>query len=108
MSPDFTPVQTVLSGRWTLKVLSAAEQGGRFGDLQERLYPIARGTLSKELQSLEALELLHRTVYTEFPPRVEYHLTGRGQALLRILRALISDPSGGSAEASPAPHPPHW
>ena len=108
MSPDFTPVQTVLSGRWTLKVLSAAELGGRFGDLQGRLSPIARGTLSKELQNLEALELLKRTVYSEFPPRVEYRLTNRGQALLRILRPLISDPSGGSAGASPAPPPPHW
>ncbi len=108
MAPDFSPVQTVLSGRWTLPVLLAAESGGRFGEIQALLGPIARGTLSKELQTLSDLKLLTRTTYSEFPPRVEYHLTARGQSLLQLLRPLISDPSACSAEASPVQCLPHW
>ena len=61
MAPDFSSVQKVLSGRWTLNVLLAAESGGRFGELQSRLGPIARGTLSKELQTLTELELITKT-----------------------------------------------
>ncbi len=108
MVPDFSSVQQVLSGRWTLPVLMAAEAGGRFGEIQGALGPIARGTLSKELQTLSDLKLLTRTTYSEFPPRVEYHLTPQGQALLQILRPLASDSSVGSAEASPARCLPHW
>ena len=107
MAPDFSSVQQVLSGRWTLPVLMAAETGGRFGEIQSALGSIARGTLSKELQTLSDLKLLTRTTYSEFPPRVEYQLTPRGQGLLRILRPLASDPSVCSDEASPAQCLPH-
>lgn len=108
MAPDFSSVQKVLSGRWTLNVLLAAESGGRFGELQGRLGPIARGTLSKELQTLTELELITKTVYSEFPPRVEYQLTERGKSLTPLLRPLASDPSACSAGASPAQCLPHW
>ena len=108
MVPDFSSVQQVISGRWTLPVLMAAESGGRFGEIQSVLGSIARGTLSKELQTLSDLKLLTRTTYSEFPPRVEYHLTARGQTLLQILRPLASDPSVCSAEAFPVQCLPHW
>lgn len=108
MAPDFSSVQQVLSGRWTLPVLMAAETGGRFGEIQSALGSIARGTLSKELQTLSDLKLLTRTTYSEFPPRVEYQLTPRGQGLLRILRPLASDPSVCSDEAFPVQCLPHW
>ncbi len=108
MAPDFSSVQQVLSGRWTLPVLMAVETGGRFGEIQSALSSIARGTLSKELQVLLDLKLLTRTTYSEFPPRVEYHLTPRGQALLQILRPLASDPSVCSDEAFPVQCLLHW
>ena len=108
MAPDYSTVQQVLSGRWTLPVLMAAEKGGRFGEIQSALGSIARGTLSKELQTLSDLKLLTRTTYSEFPPRVEYQLTPRGQGLLRILRPLASDPSVCSDEAFPVQCLPHW
>lgn len=108
MAPDFSSVQQVLSGRWTLPVLMAAETGGRFGEIQSALGSIARGTLSKELQTLSDLKLLTRTTYSEFPPRVEYQLTPRGQGLLQILRPLASDPSACSDEAFPVQCLPHW
>lgn len=108
MAPDFSSVQQVLSGRWTLQVLAAAQAGGRFGEIQSNLGAIARGTLSKELQTLLDLKLLTRTTYSEFPPRVEYQLTDRGQSLLQILRPLTCDPSACSAAASPVQSLPHW
>ena len=108
MAPDFSSVQQVLSGRWTLQVLMTAETGGRFGEIQSALGSIARGTLSKELQTLSDLKLLTRTTYSEFPPRVEYQLTPRGQGLLQILRPLASDPSACSDEAFPVQCLPHW
>ena len=108
MAPDFSSVQKVLSGRWTLNVLLAAESGGRFVEIQSRLVPIARGTLSKELQTLTELELITKTVYSEFPPRVEYQLTERGKSLTPLLRPLASDPSACSAGAFPVQCLPHW
>ena len=108
MVPDFSSVQKVLSGRWTLNVLLAAESGGRFGEIQGRLGTIARGTLSKELQTLTELELITKTVYSEFPPRVEYQLTERGKSLTPLLRPLASDSSACSAGAFPVQCPPHW
>lgn len=45
-------------------------------------------TLTERLRRMEGQGLLRRTVYPEIPPRVEYALTAKGEALLPILDAI--------------------
>ena len=45
-------------------------------------------TLTERLKMLVNNEVLVRQVYAESPPRVEYSLTEKGQALIPVLEAL--------------------
>lgn len=45
-------------------------------------------SLSKRLKSLHTEGIVDRTRFAEFPPRVEYNLTAKGEALIPVLHAL--------------------
>ena len=60
----------------------------RFNELQRYLKKVADKTLSRNLKELEADDLIHRAVYPQIPPRVEYSLTERGHSLVRVLDKL--------------------
>ena len=60
----------------------------RFNEMQRYLGRIADKTLSMSLKELEADGLIHREMYPEIPPRVEYTLTDRGHSLVAVLDKL--------------------
>ena len=60
----------------------------RFNEMQRYLGRVADKTLSQNLKELERDGLVHREMYPEIPPKVEYTLTGRGQSLVRVLDQL--------------------
>lgn len=62
----------------------------RFNALQRYLGKIADKTLSATLKELERDRLIHRKMYPEMPPRVEYTLTERGHSLMRVLDQLCT------------------
>ena len=62
----------------------------RFNALQRYLGKIADKTLSATLKELERDGLIHRKMYPEMPPRVEYTLTERGHSLMRVLDQLCT------------------
>ena len=62
----------------------------RFNALQRYLGKIADKTLSTTLKELERDGLIHRKMYPEMPPRVEYTLTERGHSLMRVLDQLCT------------------
>ncbi|HCM64217.1 MAG TPA: MarR family transcriptional regulator [Morganella sp. (in: Bacteria)] len=62
----------------------------RFNELRRHLVFITPRMLTKQLRELEAAELIHREVYPQVPPKVEYSLTAAGESLTPILLMLKS------------------
>ena len=60
----------------------------RFNEMQRYLGRVADKTLSQNLKELERDGLIHREMYPEIPPKVEYTLTARGHALVAVLDKL--------------------
>ncbi|KEO74230.1 winged helix-turn-helix transcriptional regulator [Anditalea andensis] len=78
-----------VEGRWKLLILFAlSEKPKRFKQLSREVNGITDKTLSKELKSLEANELIRREVYDTFPPTVEYSITTHGLSLEKVLDEL--------------------
>jgi len=80
----------MIGERWTILILRDLLLQGprRYLDFQESLAGIAPNTLSARLKDMEASGLIARKLYSEHPPRLEYHLTDKGKSLGPVLRAL--------------------
>jgi DNA-binding HxlR family transcriptional regulator len=80
----------LIGERWTVLILRDLFLEGprRFQDFQESLTGVAPNTLSARLKDMEASGLIERKLYSEHPPRLEYHLTDRGKSLGPVLKAL--------------------
>jgi DNA-binding HxlR family transcriptional regulator len=88
------PIRDILSrlgDKWSLLVLTTLYSNGtmRFNDIQRSLGDISQRMLTVTLRSLEADGLVHREVYPEVPPRVEYRLTDSGGDLMPYLNNLV-------------------
>ncbi len=62
----------------------------RFNEMRRYLGSVSDKTLSQTLRELERDGLIHREMYPEIPPKVEYTLTARGQSLVRVLDQLCT------------------
>ncbi|MBD2326547.1 helix-turn-helix domain-containing protein [Alkalinema sp. FACHB-956] len=86
------PIQytlTVLEGKWALPILRELFSGPkRTHTLVDALPGISTKTLMQRLRSLEKQGLVHRQVYAEVPPHVEYWLTDKGREIQPVLVAL--------------------
>ena len=60
----------------------------RFNEMQRYLKRVSDKTLSQNLKELERDGLIHREMYPEIPPKVEYTLTERGHSLVKVLDQL--------------------
>ena len=76
----------IVGQKWTaLLVHDLSEGPRRFSELERACPGISPRTLSERLRWLESGEILVRRSYPESPPRVEYGLTEKGEALLPII-----------------------
>ena len=71
-----------------LLVHDLSEGPRRFSELERSCVGISPRTLSERLRALEDEGIVMRRSYPESPPRVEYELTDKGQALLPIINAM--------------------
>ncbi|GAA3926425.1 helix-turn-helix domain-containing protein [Actinomadura viridis] len=79
----------VIGGKWKVLILWALhERPCRFGELRRLLPGITEKVLASHLRELENDGVVHREVYAEVPPRVEYSLTPRGVSLNQALEPL--------------------
>jgi DNA-binding HxlR family transcriptional regulator len=85
-------VQTTLSvieGHWKLPILFRLLGGTRrFGELRKHLPAATQRMLTLHLRELERDGLIHREVYREVPPKVEYSMTELGRSLEPLLRFM--------------------
>jgi DNA-binding HxlR family transcriptional regulator len=81
----------IISGKWTLLVIRDLAAGSRrFCELERSLEGISPRTLSLRLRALEEQGIVERHTYPEVPPRVEYALTGKGEALVPLIEDMRS------------------
>src|SRR5947199_6565628 len=79
----------IVCGKWTLLLIRDLAEGcSRFCELERSLEGISPRTLSLRLRALEEEGIVERRTYPEVPPRVEYQLTEKGEALLPIIEAM--------------------
>ena len=100
-------LQAVIGGKWKILILwyVAFYKVQRFGELMRRLDGITQSTLTKQLRELEGDGFLHRKVYSEIPPRVEYSLTELGQSFIPVLETMMAWSEGhifGSDPSQPS------
>lgn len=78
---------TVMGGKWKPIVLYHLGQTGvqRYSELKRNMSEVTDRMLTRQLRELEADGLIHREVFRQVPPRVEYSLTPQGLGLFPIL-----------------------
>ena len=87
------PVETTLAiirSKWQVLILRDLLANGtmRFKELQRSIGKVSQKVLTDNLRAMEERGLVHREVYAEVPPRVEYSLTEVGRTLEPVLDAM--------------------
>ena len=79
----------VIGGRWKVLIIHELLAGTRrFSELHRALKGVSHRTLTQQLRDLESRGVIHRKVYQQVPPKVEYSLTPVGRSLEPILLAM--------------------
>lgn len=82
--------QKLVEGKWKVIILYYLSlKETRFNELQKLIGNISHGVLSLQLKELEKSHLIHRKVFNEVPPRVEYSLTKTGEKFLPAMNVLV-------------------
>ena len=79
----------IIGGRWKVLILWQLFQSERrFSELFRALDGITQKMLTQQLRELEHDGIVHRTVYRQVPPKVEYSLTSLGGSLRPVVDAM--------------------
>lgn len=83
------PAFEVVGGKWKALIVSELDQGARHpGELRRLIARVSEKMLIQQLRELERDGVVHREVFPEIPPRVEYSLTSEGRELNKALGPL--------------------
>jgi DNA-binding HxlR family transcriptional regulator len=79
----------VISGRWKAIILYHLFDGPkRLSELKRQVPNVSQKVLIQQLRELEEHGLVHREIFRQVPPRVDYSATALGLSLEPVLRAL--------------------
>ncbi|HHX2537797.1 TPA: winged helix-turn-helix transcriptional regulator [Neisseria subflava] len=79
----------IIGGKWKVLILYYLnEETRRFNELQRLLAGITQRMLTLQLRELENDGIVHREVYPQVPPKVEYSLTEFGRTLMPVIEAM--------------------
>lgn len=80
----------IIGDKWTLLVIRDLLYANkkRYGEFAASSEKIPTNILSDRLKRLESHGIIERRLYTQHPPRAEYHLTNKGTELARVVKAL--------------------
>jgi len=96
----------LIDGKWKGVILFHLLQGTlRFNALRKLLPNATQRMLTMQLRELEEDGFIHREIYPQVPPKVEYSLTGHGRTLEPVILALKSwgDAHTGFGKSKRAP-----
>ena len=80
----------LIGDKWKILIIRDLLTGTkRFGELRKSLSGISQKVLTNNLRDMEKSKLIHREVFAEVPPRVEYSLTDTGWSLKPILDSMV-------------------
>lgn len=101
------PIETtlrVIGGKWKPLILWYLYESGtlRFSELRRAVPQATEKMLTQHLRELEVDRLVHREVYAQVPPKVEYSLTEHGRSLGPVLIAMYEWGSEYNASSKPA------
>lgn len=88
----YNPVEFALDkigGKWKMPILwRLYKKTYRTGELKRSIKGITQKMLTQQLRELEEDGYVHRKVYPEVPPRVEYSITDRGKSIMPVIHTL--------------------
>lgn len=80
----------LMGGKWKGLILWKLHEKDvlRYGELSRQIEGITQKMLTQQLREMEKSGLVHREMYSQIPPKVEYSLTSYGKELSDILIAM--------------------
>src|SRR5256885_15923914 len=81
----------LIGGKWKAVILYYLFQGHkRFNELKRLLPEVTQRMLTLQLRELEQDGIVHREIYQQVPPKVEYSLTDFGTSLGPIIVQMLN------------------
>ncbi len=80
----------VVGGKWKSVILyQLSKERRRFNELRRLIPGVTQRMLTLQLRELERDGIIHREVYKQVPPKVEYYLTPFGETLIPIIELMF-------------------
>jgi DNA-binding HxlR family transcriptional regulator len=80
----------VVGGKWKTVILyQLSKERRRFNELRRLIPGVTQRMLTLQLRELERDGIIHREVYKQVPPKVEYYLTPFGETLIPIIELMF-------------------
>ena len=90
LCPLYHRAVELIGRRWTGAIIFVLLKGRcRYSDLRTAIPDLTDRMLSERLKELEQEGMVERCVIPDTPVRVEYALTGKGEALAKPVEALM-------------------